>query len=297
MSKNKHFYLLWLGVPCATLLGGMSFAHSPVKPVPVPLASPLLAPPVAPLPVQTPGVFPLPSLQPVNVPTPLPSTRPSASALPTGNWQKPTSGPVTNPFGNGYWYFGVYRGGHTGVDIKAPTGTPVKAPAAGKVVYIHRLANMRYGFYVVLAHEHGYHSLYAHLSRIQVRLGQKLKPGEVLGAVGTSGAAGYPHLHFEVLNQMPLRDGAWGYSYICPQRPGPEGLRTYNFVGRVVQPMTSIARVRNQRCNQVPLRQTLKYYNPEQFYPDPERHSWEPENQPANEERKYQRTQLKPTAR
>lgn len=303
MSKDKRFYLLLLGVPLATLLGGMSFARGTSSTVPVPLASPLLAPPVAPLPLQTPGVFPLPNLKPVIVPTAPPassrpsSPRPSASALPVGNWLKPTPGDVTNPFGNGYWYFGVYRGGHTGIDIKAPTGTPVKAPTAGKVVYIHRVANMRYGFYVVMAHAQGYYSLYAHLSRIQVRLGQQLQQGEVLGAVGTSGAAGYPHLHFEVLNQIPQRDGAWGYSYICPQRPGAEGLRTYNFVGRAVQPMENIVRIRNQRCTSVSLRQTLKYYNPEQFYPDPARQSWEPENQPANEERKYQRTHLKPSAR
>jgi murein DD-endopeptidase MepM/ murein hydrolase activator NlpD len=307
MPKDKRLYLLLLGIPFATLVGGMSFARGTPSKAPVPLASPLLAPPVAPLPLQTPGIFPLPSLQPVMVPTPLttptapatPSTRPSAATLPTpvGNWLKPAPGAVTNPFGNGYWYFGVYRGGHTGIDIKAPTGTPVKAPTAGKVVYIHRLANMRYGFYVVIAHAQGYYTLHAHLSRIQVRLGQQLQQGDVIGAVGTSGAAGYPHLHFEVLNQIPQRDGAWGYSYICPQRPGVEGLRTYNFVGRSVQTMDHIVRIRNQRCTHVPLRQTLKYYNPEQFYPDPERQSWEPENQPANEERKYQRTQAKPAAR
>jgi murein DD-endopeptidase MepM/ murein hydrolase activator NlpD len=86
---------------------------------------------------------------------------------------------------------------HKGVDISAPTGTPVRATADG--VVIHADASLSgYGRLVIIDHGGGYQTWYAHLSRMQVHVGQELHRGEILGAVGSTGRATAPHLHYEV---------------------------------------------------------------------------------------------------
>ncbi len=98
--------------------------------------------------------------------------------------------------------FGARRGGswHTGLDLRAPKGTPVWATADGRVVVAEREG--AYGRTVVVDHGSGYTTRYAHLRRIKVERGERVKRGEVLGTVGESGNAGGVHLHYEV-----LRDG------------------------------------------------------------------------------------------
>jgi len=98
--------------------------------------------------------------------------------------------------------FGARRGGswHTGLDLRAPKGTPVWATADGKVVVAEREG--AYGRTVVVDHGSGYSTRYAHLKRIKVERGERVKRGEVLGTVGESGNAGGVPLHYEV-----LRDG------------------------------------------------------------------------------------------
>ena len=137
------------------------------------------------------------------------------SPLPHEAWIKPVKGTITNPFGNGYNFFGYYRAGHTGIDIKAPVGTSVVAVAAGRVKYLKTKPNMRYGNYIVIEHNNGLYSLYAHLQKVFVKLNEKVSKNDVIGKVGVSGLASYPHLHFEVVDRIPSRDGAWGYNYIC----------------------------------------------------------------------------------
>lgn len=86
---------------------------------------------------------------------------------------------------------------HTGVDFPAPLGTPVYSARSGQVVW----AGWRdggWGFLVVVAHGRGERSMYAHLSRIDVRLGVWIAQGVRVGLVGASGHATGPHLHFEV---------------------------------------------------------------------------------------------------
>jgi murein DD-endopeptidase MepM/ murein hydrolase activator NlpD len=85
---------------------------------------------------------------------------------------------------------------HQGLDIKGRKGEPVLATAAGKVAY----AGWQNGFgrVVILQHEKGLHTVYAHLSAIHVRLNETVSPGKVIGTVGSSGSATGPHLHFEV---------------------------------------------------------------------------------------------------
>jgi murein DD-endopeptidase MepM/ murein hydrolase activator NlpD len=85
---------------------------------------------------------------------------------------------------------------HTGVDISAPQGTPVKATADG--IIIHAGWNGGYGHCVIIDHGNNYQTWYAHLSRMDVIEGQEIRQGEILGAVGTSGRSTGAHLHYEV---------------------------------------------------------------------------------------------------
>ena len=85
---------------------------------------------------------------------------------------------------------------HTGIDIAAPNGTPVKAPAGGEVIYNGWLRG--YGRVVVLNHGRGLSTLYAHLSASLVQEGQEVKAGAVIARVGKTGNTTGPHLHFEV---------------------------------------------------------------------------------------------------
>jgi murein DD-endopeptidase MepM/ murein hydrolase activator NlpD len=103
--------------------------------------------------------------------------------------------PVSGPYGD---LFGP-RGNrfHAGIDIPAAKGTPVHAAAAGQVVYAAVAEG--FGNLVVLEHADGVTTRYAHLSRINVRVGQSVKARRAVGLVGATGEASGPHLHFEVL--------------------------------------------------------------------------------------------------
>ena len=90
-------------------------------------------------------------------------------------------------------------GGHSGLDITAPHGTPVKSAAAGTVVALNN-AGGAYGLHVVVKHAPGVYTLYAHLSRISVSVGQSVAAGQQVGNVGSTGNSSGPHLHFEVRN-------------------------------------------------------------------------------------------------
>jgi murein DD-endopeptidase MepM/ murein hydrolase activator NlpD len=87
---------------------------------------------------------------------------------------------------------------HTGIDIAAPTGTPVRASAAGTVVSMRRHAS--YGRIIRIRHNDRLETAYAHLSRFASRLavGHAVTQGQIIGYVGTSGRTTGPHLHFEV---------------------------------------------------------------------------------------------------
>ncbi len=206
---------------------------------------------------------------------------------PQATWLKPVNGTITNPFGNAYTYFNVYRGGHTGVDIAAPRGAPVKAPFAGRVVRIRQQRNLRYGSYLILQHGPRLFSLYAHLQKISVKPQQWVQAGTHLAEVGVSGAAGYPHLHLEALSALPSQDGAWGYAYICAKRPMQQPNPTV-FLNQAAVYIQQIYRG-STSCQVRTLPEPVLYYNPEYFwnpvYPLP----WHLPQQPANEERKYQR--------
>ncbi|OGY18965.1 MAG: hypothetical protein A2784_02445 [Candidatus Chisholmbacteria bacterium RIFCSPHIGHO2_01_FULL_48_12] len=90
-----------------------------------------------------------------------------------------------------------FRGGHRGVDLRAPMGTPVKAVAMGKVVGVIQ-GRFGYGKWVIVDHENGLSSLYAHLSKITVVEDEPVTQETVLGEVGMTGWTTGPHLHLEV---------------------------------------------------------------------------------------------------
>ncbi|MCB9183323.1 MAG: M23 family metallopeptidase [Flavobacteriales bacterium] len=86
---------------------------------------------------------------------------------------------------------------HAGMDFTCKQGTPIHATGDGKVVFAEYSTN-GYGMHVIVDHGFDYESLYAHMSKLEVRVGQKVKRGDVLGLVGNTGLSAGPHLHYEV---------------------------------------------------------------------------------------------------
>jgi murein DD-endopeptidase MepM/ murein hydrolase activator NlpD len=117
-----------------------------------------------------------------------------AVAMPAGY---PVAGRLLGAFGDRTDPFSGEGAFHKGVDISAPTGTPVHATANGIVVHADATLS-GYGRLVILEHGGSYQTYYAHLSRIFVRVGQEVRRGEELGAVGSTGKVTAPHLHYEV---------------------------------------------------------------------------------------------------
>lgn len=113
----------------------------------------------------------------------------------------PSIRPVDGWFSDSYGWrndpFDGSREFHRGLDIVAPSGTPVRASADGLVTVAGRQAG--YGKVVHLSHGSGLSTRYGHLSEVLVRPGQRVKQGDVLGRVGSTGRSTGPHLHYEVL--------------------------------------------------------------------------------------------------
>lgn len=107
---------------------------------------------------------------------------------------KPVSGIVWSRYGSND---SVRSHAHSGLDIAASKGTPIKAAAAGTVTYAGN-ANDGYGNYVILSHGNGVQTLYAHCSSLNVKKGQKVSQGELIAKVGSTGNSTGPHLHLEV---------------------------------------------------------------------------------------------------
>jgi murein DD-endopeptidase MepM/ murein hydrolase activator NlpD len=93
---------------------------------------------------------------------------------------------------------------HSGLDIGAPDGTEVHAAREGTVEEVGTSDQL--GRYVAVTHPGGYQTLYGHLSAINVTIGEAVRTGSILGAVGHTGRATGPHLHFEVRTKAGTRD-------------------------------------------------------------------------------------------
>nr|WP_312767903.1 M23 family metallopeptidase [Pseudoxanthomonas mexicana] len=110
-------------------------------------------------------------------------------------FQWPVQGRISGRFGNARVYNGQPGAGHSGMDIAAPDGTPVRAPAGGVVTFASPDLYLTGGT-VLLDHGHGVSSNFLHLSRIDVKVGDRIESGQVIGAVGATGRATGPHLHW-----------------------------------------------------------------------------------------------------
>lgn len=89
-----------------------------------------------------------------------------------------------------------YRKMHKGMDFTAPTGTPIYASGNGKI--IHATRSSTFGKVIYIDHGYGYKTIYAHMSKMVGRKGQKVKRGDLIGYVGNTGRSAAPHLHYEV---------------------------------------------------------------------------------------------------
>ena len=114
-----------------------------------------------------------------------------------GGYIWPVNGPVVSPFGMRWGRL------HAGVDIGVPGGTPIRAAASGSVAMAGWMGG--YGQYTCIQHGGGIATCYAHQSSIGVSVGQSVKQGQVIGAVGCTGHCFGDHLHFEVrINGNPV---------------------------------------------------------------------------------------------
>ncbi len=111
---------------------------------------------------------------------------------------RPAEGRISGIYGSQRILNGEPRNVHAGLDIAAPTGTPIKAAADGVVTLAHPTMVMSGGT-VLLNHGYGLQTSYIHMSRIDVADGQRVKQGDVIGAIGATGRVTGPHLHFSVL--------------------------------------------------------------------------------------------------
>ncbi|MDE2577822.1 MAG: peptidoglycan DD-metalloendopeptidase family protein [Hyphomicrobiales bacterium] len=129
-------------------------------------------------------------------------------ALPHIPVRKPLSGPldVTSTFGYRTDPFFGRQALHSGMDLRAPTGTPIHATAAGRVVTAG--VSGGYGNMVEIDHGHGVSTRYGHMSSIAVHEGDAVQPGSIIGAVGSTGRSTGPHLHYEVRIDAEATDPA-----------------------------------------------------------------------------------------
>lgn len=104
---------------------------------------------------------------------------------------------VTSEFGNRRDPFTGAQRGHTGMDLKLPTGTPIRAALPGTVT-VSKYNQGGYGYYVMIDHGNGLTTLYGHCSKLLAQVGQTVQAGDVVALSGSTGRSTGPHLHFEV---------------------------------------------------------------------------------------------------
>jgi murein DD-endopeptidase MepM/ murein hydrolase activator NlpD len=134
-----------------------------------------------------------------------------------GKFLRPNNGPTTTGYGVRRYYNGVFAKDyyHRGVDYAGNYGSAIIAPAAGKVALLGRESEgyKVHGNVIGIDHGQGVTSIYLHLSRIDVKLGDMVKAGQKIGALGDSGAATGPHLHWglyvhgKCVDPVPWREG------------------------------------------------------------------------------------------
>ena len=121
---------------------------------------------------------------------------------PATGWQEdfvwPVTGRISGRFGSQRIYRGEPGAYHSGLDIARPTGTPFVAPASGVVTLATTSPFSLEGYLLIIDHGQGLNSAFLHLSRIDVREGDRVVQGQTLGAIGSTGRATGPHLHWSI---------------------------------------------------------------------------------------------------
>ena len=132
-------------------------------------------------------------------------------------YQNPVNQPwnVTSNTGNRVDPVFGYSASHKGIDIAIPVGTPVMAAASGRVMYsqVDKSSSGGFGNYIVIKHDDGTYTTYGHLSARDVKIGQKIEIGGLIGLSGNTGKSTGPHLHFQITEGDPLKSG---YKVINP---------------------------------------------------------------------------------
>ena len=113
-----------------------------------------------------------------------------------GKYQMPVEGRISSKFGMRFHPIDRRQKFHSGMDIAAPTGTPIKAAFDGEVIFAGRRGG--YGNFVELKHPDGRTTRYAHANSLNVKVGDQVKAGEKIATVGATGKTTGPHLHFEI---------------------------------------------------------------------------------------------------
>lgn len=130
--------------------------------------------------------------------------------------------PITLDYGEAFPPLYTDESPHKGIDYGCPMGTEILASADGVVELVGNL-DVGYGKYVKLSHDGGYQTLYAHMSRVDVRYGHKVSKGQSIGLSGNSGNSTGPHLHFEMRkNGVPIDPKPLMRSEIDNPTPIPE---------------------------------------------------------------------------
>jgi hypothetical protein len=135
-----------------------------------------------------------------------------------GGFSWPVVGPISGVYGSQRVYNGTPGSPHYGVDVAVITGTSVRAPAAGRITLAEK--DLFYsGGTVILDHGYGLSSSFLHMSEVSVRVGDELKAGELIGAVGATGRATGPHLDW----RMSWRERRIDPQLLVPPMPPPTG--------------------------------------------------------------------------
>jgi murein DD-endopeptidase MepM/ murein hydrolase activator NlpD len=120
-------------------------------------------------------------------------------------WIKPVEGKLTSGFGMRVNPVNPSKSqGHNGQDIAVPIGTPIKSPASGRIA--NTTPTTGGGIQIVIQHDNGWFTGYAHLSKLLVKTGQKVKQGQIIALSGNTGAhTTGPHLHFTITNPKGIK--------------------------------------------------------------------------------------------